>query len=1113
MSKRDLFAPFRAAYKAEAEKHNGPKYWRSLEHKGAGISGQVEGDDVEFDAAVSLPPTEMQRRDVLKIAGASIALAGLSTACVRRPEEEILPYTHQPEEIVPGIATRYASVHPRPTGAVGVVVTAYEGRPTKIEGNPLHPGSRGAADIWAQAEILRLWDPDRSRTPRKNLKGGKGAGYDGVYEPAPTLDHVHDDGNVAGEAASWADFDTFAKAHFDAFSQNGGKGLAFLVDGSDKPTRDQLLADAVARWPNARVFRHDAINADHGEVGASAVFGAGSRVHFDLEKASVVLALDSNFLVDGADSLALAKSFGKGRKVKDKSDADKMNRLYAVEGMFSVTGANADHRLRLRPSQIPAFLSAVAAALASAGVANDVGGASNSAAAPAGAEAFVKAVAADLAKSQGKAVIVVGERQPAAVHAAAYALNAALGAGTSGLQTVTTSSTAAQALESNVVALADALNKGEVDTLVVIDANVVATAPGAVEFAAALGKAKVVIHAGLAIDETALQATWHLPLAHWLESWGDATSWNGTAAVVQPLILPIFGARSEVSLLGGLVKGDTDDRKLVEATWSGAGLSTKEFKRALHDGVVSKGTALSTRTPNTAAPSTTGLKDGLNSTAKGEGLEIALTFGPILDGRLGNLPWNQELPDSMSKLCWDNALIVSPKFAKANGITSKVKRNKYEATVVVLDVEGRKIEAPVFVLPGVEDNSASLHLGYGRHTGAVAANIGVDAFPLIGKDGGKLVFAKVSLANKVGDLCSTQDHFSRPGNPLNEVTFAESTTYPKDARERVLGTSFDEGGAVGMLTGAGKKGPSPIVRMGKLTVYKEEKTPAEGFAHEGDIPGNLVAHGTPAQQPRRPLQPTGDIRYDGQQWGMVIDLTACIGCNACAIACVAENNIPAVGRKQVLLGRELHWMRIDRYFHGDVEDPKSLHQPLNCMHCENAPCEPVCPVAATVHDEEGLNAMAYNRCIGTRYCANNCPYKVRRYNYLDFTVTGNVYRDPEQAKRADVYKYQRNPNVSVRYRGVMEKCTYCTQRVESAKIAAKNAGGDRKNLPDGAVTPACAQTCPTEAITFGNINDEKSRVHALKKSDRNYELLQELNVRPRTTYLARLQNNNTELEG
>ena len=1093
MSKRDLFAPFRAAYKADAEKNNGPKYWRSVEHK-TSDPVVMETMDQEFPSGTG-PLPEMQRREVLKLAGASIALAGLSTACIRRPEEEILPYTHQPEEVTPGLPTYFATIQPRASGALGLVVTTYEGRPQKIEGNPLHASSLGAADIWAQSEMIRLFDPDRSRQPRKDINKG----HEGSH----------------GTAATWADWDLFAKTHFAGFDGSGGKGLAFVVDGADKPTVARLLAKAQQKWSNAKVYRWDPLAADRAVEGAELAFGPGARAHYNLEKAKAILALDSDFLVAGADAVKNARAFGKNRKIAGREDASRMSRLYAVEGVFSTTGATADHRLRLASSQIGAFLQAVAGELASKhGVSL---GELPTGAAPAGSEKFVAAVAKDLAANKGAAVILVGELQPAAIHAYALAVNVALGAADSALQAVSIADGATASASTTVSAaeLAKDLAAGAIDTIVVIDVNLAYTAAAALKMGEGLQKAKTVITASLMGDETAKLSHWHLPLAHFLESWGDARAFDGTPGIVQPLILPIFGARSEVSILGGIVAGDINDRTLVEATWSEAGVTGKAWRKALHDGVFTAG-GPGNRTVSAAAPKTDAIAAAAKDSKLPEGaLEIALTFGPILDGRLGNSPWNQELPDYMTKLCWDNALVISPALAVELSIGSKVKRNGYMADVVTITVDGRTVDAPTFVLPGLSKTSAFMNLGYGRGTGGVATGVGVNGNALIGADGHRLVVGSIQKTGKQVELASTQDHFNTPANQLKEVTFAEASALPlltdeRPTRERALVLA---------------DGRQTLVREGKLSIYQEkgatawskrrgdQPAPASEFAHEGDIPGNLVAHDTPAHQPSRPLQPINDITYDSQQWGMVIDLTACTGCNACVVACQAENNIVSVGREQVLLGREMHWMRIDRYFSGDVDNPVAYHQPINCMHCESAPCESVCPVAATVHDEEGINTMAYNRCIGTRYCANNCPYKVRRYNYFDFSMSANVYRDPVKNARFDVYKLQRNPNVTVRYRGVMEKCTYCTQRIEAAKVAEKLKGGDRKKVADGAVTPACAQTCPTEAITFGNINDETSKVHALKKLDRNYEMLQELNVRPRTTFLARLKNTNPELEG
>ncbi len=655
--------------------------------------------------------------------------------------------------------------------------------------------------------------------------------------------------------------------------------------------------------------------------------------------------------------------------------------------------------------------------------------------------------------------------------------------------------TARVPMEESLAALVKALNAGEVDTLVVLDGNPLFAAPGAMKFADAAAKAKTLVHLGVLAEETGAKATWHLPGTHFLEAWGDARAWDGTASIVQPIILPLFGSRPAISVLAQLAgEAELLDRKLVEATWRGTGLpleGLKPWRKALHDGVIpntARAVNAAAALQGDAVAQAVGALKGVAPSK--DALEFVALQGHARDGRLANVSWIMELPDTMSKLVWDNAVFISPKMAHELGVDSGVKRNSYTADVVTLTAEGRSITAPAFVLPGLNDTTLAMTQGYGRAQGEVSKGIGADVNPLLAS-GTVVQGVKLVKTGATQVLCSTQDHFSVPGNQFKEMTFAAMTGEAMGAKERELGL-----------------GHRPLFRTGTAAAFAKN---AEEFAHHGDIPENLLQHGTPKHQPTKPIQPTDPVIYEGQQWGLVVDLSACTGCNICAIACVAENNISVVGREQVLLGREMHWIRVDRYFSGDVETPTAVHQPVACMHCENAPCEPVCPVSATTHDEEGLNAMAYNRCIGTRYCANNCPYKVRRFNYFDFSHTGNVYVEPYWKERMKTLKLQRNPDVTVRYRGVMEKCTYCTQRIEEAKIAAKRAGHDRKALEDGAVTPACAQACPTEAITFGNINDPKSKVNTLKSSERNYEMLQELNIRPRTSYLARVRNENEEL--
>ncbi|MCA2977467.1 MAG: TAT-variant-translocated molybdopterin oxidoreductase [Myxococcaceae bacterium] len=1057
--KKDPYAPIRE------QMNEPPQYWRSIAQK-EGDETLKEAMEREFPNGLT-PPDGFNRRDALKLGAAAMslgALAGCDNLQIRRPVDEIHPFVKQPEQMVPGVRMYYATAVQRSEGALGLIVEQNAGRPTKIEGNPNHPSSLGASDTWAQAEVLRLYDPERARSPRKGTT-----------------------------AAKWEEFDAVLKDVATRFAGTQGAGLALVVEDELGPTAERLLEAIATKLPQARVVRWDPLAPDHQHLGAHLAFGAGARVHYDLKDTKVIFGLDSDFLAAGPDHLKLARQFGTSRAVHTRDDVAKMKRLYVAESVFSITGTNADHRLRVASSQGVEVMKALAKALVANGVDAGLGG-FEPGPLPEPAAKFVAALAKDLAANKGAATLFVGERQPPAVHAMAYAINVALGGPS---MTVSTGKPVEHTtMYEQLAALTKALNEGAVDTLVLVDVNPVYTAPGALKFGEALAKAKTSIHVGVFAEETGAKTTWHAPLAHFLESWGDAEAWDGTASLVQPLILPLFSGRPLVSVLAALAgEAETNDRKLVEATWRAPGKpleGEKAWRKALHDGVI-PGTSRSPAAASAKTPDIFTAVGALKSVAPGkDSYELVAVHGHAKDGRLTNVSWIMELPDSMSKLAWDNAVCVSPALAKELGIGSKVSRNGYEADVVELTAGGRSIKAPAFVLPGLSATTAVMTIGYGREQGEVAKGVGADIGPLLDNGLNVVTGVKIAKTGATQTLCSTQDHFSVPASPLKELTFVGMLDEPKDSPHRELGLK-----------------DRPLFRSANATQYEKDVN----FARKGDIPANLVKLGTPKdkQKPSKPFQPTDEIVYEGQQWGMVIDLSACIGCNFCSIACQAENNIPVVGREQVMLGREMHWIRIDRYFTGDVDAPTAIHQPVACMHCENAPCEPVCPVSATVHDEEGTNTMAYNRCIGTRYCANNCPYKVRRFNYLDYTHTGNVYVEPYWKERMKTLKLQRNPDVSVRYRGVMEKCSYCTQRIEEAKISTKRKGGDRKALPDGAVVTACQQACPTQAITFGNINDEKSKVHALKVSERNYEMLQELNVRPRTSYLARVRNENEEL--
>jgi molybdopterin-containing oxidoreductase family iron-sulfur binding subunit len=623
------------------------------------------------------------------------------------------------------------------------------------------------------------------------------------------------------------------------------------------------------------------------------------------------------------------------------------------------------------------------------------------------------------------------------------------------------------------------LGKNKVKTLFMLGVNPAQTAPGSIDFAAAIKRAKVSIHAGLFNDESGKLSDWHLPLTHFLEHFSDTKSYDGTVSVIQPLIKPLHGARSALELLAQV--GDYKTTKpydMLGETWSSNSLLS--LRKIIHDGVFKKSQYKSVAIPNIDAQKTyIEFNRVIVRTPKKDSLELTVKYCYKLgDGRFANNSWLQELPDPVTKMNWDNSLLMSPKAAKEHGIKSGLQKNAYVADIVKVSTKAHQIELPVFVLPGLADYCIVATMGYGRSAaGQVGNGIGVDVNKLRYSPGGYVTpGVKIERLNKTVKLSTTQEQFAMNGDTVQEQTTL-SMQNRKPARDEDVAT------------------------------YQKSPT----YAKDGGIPKNLLVK-EPGGNKKVPLQMTKAWDYSkGNQWGMSIDLTKCIGCNACVTACQSENNIPVVGKEQVMRGRMMHWIRIDRYFIGDVSSPKSISQPVLCQHCENAPCEPVCPVAATSHDTEGLNVMTYNRCIGTRYCANNCPYKVRRFNYFDFTHSGNLYVDPKTKERQKTLKLQRNPDVTVRYRGVMEKCTFCTQRIQEAKMDARRKGNDPNNLPDGAVTPACAQTCPTEAIVFGNINDKNSKVAGKKRIDRDYSMLDILNTRPRITYLAKLRNPHPEL--
>ncbi len=1008
-------------------------YWRSL----AQIEDRPEfraSLEREFPEGASELAEGVTRRDMMMLLGASLSLAGI--AGCRRPVEEIVPFVTAPEEIVPGIPRYYATAMPFRRSAYGLIVESHEGRPTKIEGNPSHPSTLGASSSLVQASVLGLYDPDRSQSV-----------------------------TLQGRRKSWSDFVTAWGELSEAHASDGGAGLAILSESFCSPTLARLATELRGRYPRLQWATYDAVSDESRLAGLRHATGRDVDLMLRLDRAAVILALDADPLLTDPEMIRHARGFAAGRNAGASGAA--MNRLYAVEGIYSLTGAMADHRLRLESRQIAPFLAALAARLAppTAGAASlagaDIQGVDSR---------WIDALAKDLVANRGKGLIVAGERQPAAVHAAVCALNTYLG--NTG-KTVSYYETKDASLPSvrSLTSLVSAMNGGAVRTLVVLGGNPVFDAPADLDFASAMAKVPHSIALGHTVDETSSKAKWHVPRAHYLEAWGDARAVGGTLSVVQPLILPLFGGRSPVEVLGLMVGGkDRPGYDIVRETWNpilGEGEFDRKWNRVLHDGLLS-GSELPEVVPDlTAAPLAElarliagGAGAARAAAGSARGLEIVFLPSPSLhDGRFANDGWLQELPDPLTKLTWDNPALVSPKTAETLGLASE--------DVIRVDYSGRSLELPVCILPGMADGLVALTVGYGRsHAGRIGSGVGFNAFTLRsskapGFDSG----AKLTKLARTYSLSATQNHGSMEGRP--------------------------------------------IVRESTLTELRSElasRPPAAESTHAGESPRAPKEGGVPGalgvfEDDPHHFSLWKEHAYDkGQQWGMTIDLNSCIGCNACMTACQSENNVPVVGKIQVNKGREMHWLRVDRYFSGEPSgSPEIVFQPVPCMHCEDAPCEQVCPVAATVHDSQGLNVMVYNRCIGTRYCSNNCPYKVRRFNFFNFTKD-----------TPDILRLAMNPDVTVRARGVMEKCTYCTQRINRVKIDAKLEG---RELRDGDVKTACQQACPASAIEFGNLRDQSSRVVKAKADPRNYALLGELNTKPRTTYLAKVRNPNPDLEG
>ncbi len=1002
------------------------KFWKSMDEF-ADSSSYREYVEREFPESASELLDPVSRRSFLGIMASSMALAGV-TGCnlIRRPEQKILPYNNQPEEIIPGRPLYFATTMAIGEEVTGLVIESHEGRPTKVEGNPNHPGSMGAASKFNQASILELYNPDRAKSVSQN---GKDSNWESLWSELGN--------NLSGD----------------------GSGVRVLSEYITSPSVAQFRQKFLEKYPNARWHSYESVNSDNEKAGLKAATGLSLSTLLQLDKAMRVLSIDCDFLGTELNQIPNTKNWVKLRD----PDKGSMSRLYMAESLYSVTGSRADHRLKLKPTDLGKFLWLVADELFNhhnlalpAGLGPEFKSLCNSGAGLAKGihqDKWVKTVAADLLKSGGSSLVCVGKSQEPGIHALAFAINMALGAVGRTVQYKKSQISDFNEVPLNSVGslreLTFAMSQNKVNSLIIIGGNPAYSAPSDIPFAKELPKVKNSFHFTLEANETSALAHWVAPRSHFLESWGDAAAIDGSLSIAQPLIQPLYDTKSTVEFVAGLA-GETSKNsyELVQGYWLER-TATESFSgywnKWIHDGLIAN-----TQAPNVAAPiETAGLSSSLQKNLEsirklkiGE-LELVFAEHPCLfDGRYANNPWLQELPDPMSRLTWDNAAIMSVKTAEKYGLKNSIlleeltgtPLGKYNMPLVEISHRNQKLVLPAYVLPGLADDTVYISLGYGRtQAGKVGTGTGFNAALL--QTGHDYYMASSASLRKTGGtyaLASVQEHWSMEGRDLVRV---------------------------------------------------ETNTDSHNEHHgHGAYPSLFKEHDY----------------SEGMQWGMVIDLNKCTGCGNCVTACQAENNIPIVGKSNVLNNREMHWIRIDRYFEGDMDNPSVVHQGVACQQCEMAPCETVCPVAATVHSSEGLNDMAYNRCIGTRYCSNNCPYKVRRFNFFNYT---NEYTETE--------KMGQNPDVSVRFRGVMEKCSYCVQRINEQRIVHKNKG--EEVIADGAVVPACQQTCPADAIVFGNINDKKSKVAELKHNHRNYDLLAETNSRPRTSYLSRVVNPNPAL--
>ena len=990
-------------HRQDLDRLSGREYWQRLEQ----IAAQPAFREIlerDFPSQRWRWDDGSSRRDFLRLMGASLALAGL-TNCTRQPEEKIVPASRSPESTIPGIPRYFATTMPALGGGLGLLVESHSGRPTKVEGNPEHPASLGATSNFAQAEILSLYDPERSRVV---LHGGR--------------------------ISTYGDFLTELKTKMDEFTNSAGKGLVVMTEEVLSPTLAAQIENLLVRYPQAKHVVWQPVQRDTAAASTSIAFGRPLSTQYHLDKATVIATFDADLLQRGPGAVRYAKDFGRRRQ--PGVDAPR-NRLYCVEPTPTATGSLADHRISAAPELTESLLFALAAEL-------NVQGVEFEDHLSADMQRFVKVLAEDLRAHSGQCLVAVGEYGEGLsqdAHVVAHEINFVLG---NIGQTVTYTDSIPRLRSSQPLQdLVLDLRSGAVDSLIVLGGNPVYNVPPiatdntTTNFAELFQKAKFRVHLSSHEDETSRLCHWHIPESHFLESWGDCFAFDGTRSVTQPLIAPLYPSRTALELVNALLgESGRNPREAIVAHWQQSGwlaadaaTAEREFQTVLHDGLA-KNSAWEAVAINAIERKTRIVANKSNQET------LRILFRPdssTLDGRYANNGWLQETPRVLTRLTWGNAILVSPAFAAS--------RDLNDGDVVRLSVDQQSVEGPIWTYPGQADQTITLPLGYGRTAvGRVGNDVGFNAY-LLQRNGGQRI--------------------TEPGQRIQ----------------------LEKTGATAMMACV-----QDHARMEGRNLVRQLDQNDPAAPHAANHGGHDVSE----------LSMYEDREYNDNAWGMVIDLSSCLGCNACMVACQSENNIPIVGKEEVEKGRELHWIRIDRYYEGDADKPVILHQPVPCMQCENAPCEVVCPVGATVHSSEGLNDMVYNRCVGTRYCSNNCPYKVRRFNFFG-------YSDYQE----ESLKLGRNPDVTVRTRGVMEKCTYCVQRINAARITAKKEG---RPIADGEITTACQGACPTEAVTFGDINNADSKIARLREQDHHYALLEELGARPRTTYLARVTNKNPKMQ-